>query len=132
MKKKLIKYITLPSSRQKIQLFPNFTNRKMGLFVLWEKNCYCEKSTLVLLFSSLRPFKKSLFFFLFFCYCLYRITVWMGNRMTLNWKCFLFFTTYYLLLWHNTTTYIEWIENKVGKRECFSARPVLVKLLDAI
>ena len=35
----------------------------MGPFVLWEKKLYCEKSTLVLLFSSLRPFKKSLFFF---------------------------------------------------------------------
>ena len=99
------------------------TNRKMRLkwaYLFFERKTFIEKSTLVLLFSSLRPFKKKSLFF-FFCYCLYRITVWMGNRMTLNWKCFLFFTTYYLLLWHNTT-YIEWIENKVGKRECFCAR----------
>ena len=67
----MIKYITLPSFRQngifKIQLFPNLTNRKMRLkwaYLFFERKTFIEKSTLVLLFSSLRPFKKkSLFFF---------------------------------------------------------------------
>ena len=41
------------------------TNRKMRLkwaYLFFERKTFIEKSTLVLLFSSLRPFKKSLFF----------------------------------------------------------------------
>lgn len=123
----IIKFITLPSSRQngifKIQLFPNLTNRKMSVkwtYLFYEKKVfYYEKSTLVLLFSSLRPFKKSFFFSFLLLLSLQNHSM-NGKQNDTELKVLFIF--YYILLTTMTQHYIEWIENKVGKRECFCAR----------